>query len=109
MTTSTVYPTTTTVASRAWELTGWTYHMYDFLDCESAMHMCTVNHWMYDDFHEKYMRWKNTYTVSGKRKFIQARTGMGCDICTANDDDFNTYNANRGEYPGKSYILCKNT
>lgn len=95
--------------SRAWDVNGWTYHLYDYLDCESALRMCTVNRAMYEDFHEKYMRWKKTCEVSGRRTFVQPRTCGACGKCAASNEDFLLRESNRWDHPGKCYITCKST
>lgn len=95
--------------SRAWQCTGWTYCVYDWLDYESALRLCVVNHAMYEDFCEKYARWKKTFMVSGRRTFVQTRVCMACGMCTNDDDDFVAHESNRWDCSGKCYITCKST
>ena len=103
---NTVVPINT---SRAWDVNGWTYHLYDYLDCGSALRLCTVNRAMCEDFREKYMRWKKTCDVSGRRTFVQPRTCGACGKCAASDEDFLLRESNRWDHPGKSYITCNST
>jgi hypothetical protein len=113
ITTTTTTTTTTQIvpsrASRAWETTGWTYCVYDFLDHESALNLCTVNRNLCEDFREKYMRWKKTYEVVGRRTFIQSRTCGACGLCTDNDADFVVRESAQWTGSGKCYITCKST